>query len=176
MKSPEVYACVREELAPVLKALGFKREKALLSWAREHDGQHTVLWCQVSQDGWDPYVGSKFVVEFQRSTSSTVGAPASKRARINKLLTDEQRAEVWSLQNRVIGGLTTAPRTHPTLHVSPDVTKWYLAKFERVAAPYRVTDDVWFRYAELGHVKSWAKFVCRVLPSCLEAVEAHSPE
>ena len=53
MKSPEVYAVLRKELGPLLKSLGFKREKALLSWSRQHGGQHTVLWCQVSRDGWD---------------------------------------------------------------------------------------------------------------------------
>jgi hypothetical protein len=172
MKSTEVYASIRNELAPLLKSLGFRREKALLSWARQHNERYTVLWCQVSRDGWDEYAGSKFVVEFQRSDSPEAGARSSTRARIAKLLTDDQRAEVWRFQNQVISGLTRPPRTHATLQVSPDVTRWYLEKFEPVTAPYRVNDDVWFRYAKPEHVRAWAEFLRRVIPECAVAIEA----
>jgi hypothetical protein len=92
MKSTEVYRVLRDELAPVLKSLGFKRGKEFLSWTREHDGLYTVLWCQVSRDGWDDYAGSSFVVEFQRSEATGVGMPAKARKRINKLLADDQPA------------------------------------------------------------------------------------
>ena len=101
MKSPEVYATTNE-LAPMLKSLGFKREKASLSWSREYDGQHTVMWCQVSRDGWDEYADSKFVIEFQRSSSGVAGAPATYRERITKLLSNAQREEVRRFQNAVI--------------------------------------------------------------------------
>jgi hypothetical protein len=172
MKSTAVYASIKSELVPLFKSLGFSREKALLSWARKQNGLHTVLWCQVSRDGWDVYAGSKFVVELQRSESPEVGARSTTRARMAKLLTDEQRGEVWRLQNQVISDLVRPPETYPTLHVSPEVTKWYLNKFDLVPARYRADDDVWLRYAKPEHVKMWAELLLRILPGCVAAIEA----
>jgi hypothetical protein len=106
MKSLEVYAAIRDGLGPSLKSLGFRREKAFISWSREHERQQTVLWCQVSRDGWDDYAGSKFVVEFQRSNSPEPGAPSSARARLAKFLTEDQRAEARRIQSQVIASLS----------------------------------------------------------------------
>ena len=145
VKSPEVYAAIRDGLGPSLKSLGFRREKAFLSWSREREGQQTVLWCQVSRDGWDDYAGSKFVVEFQRSNSPEVGAPSSARARLAKFLTDDQRAEAGRIQSQVIASLSPPPHTHPALHVSPDATRWYLEKFEPLPRVYGPGDDLWLR-------------------------------
>jgi hypothetical protein len=172
MKSTEVYASLRSELTPLLKSLGFNRGKALLSWARQHNGRYTVLWCQVSRDGWDEYAGSKFVVELQRSESPEAGARSSTRARIVRLLTDDQRDEVWRLQNQVISGLVHPPRTHPSLHVSLEVTNWYLKRFDLVPVRYRAEDDVWLRYAKPEHLKIWAELLRRVLPGCVASIEA----
>ncbi len=159
----------------MLKQLGFRREKAFLSWARQHNERYTVLWCQVSRDGWDDYAGSQFVVELQRSDSPEVGAHPNTRTRIAKLLTDEQRSEMRRLQNQVITGLSRPPRTHPTLQVSSEVTKWYLEKFEPVSVPYRANEDIWLRYSKPEHVEAWADFLRRVLPGCVAAMEAEGP-
>jgi hypothetical protein len=171
MKSPEVYAAIRDGLGPSLKSLGFRRGKAFLSWSREHEGQQTVLWCQVSRDGWDDYAGSKFVVELQRSDSPEAGAPSSARARLAKFLSDDQRAEAWLIQSQVIASLGRPPRTHPLLHVSPEVTGWYLEKFEPLRGAYAPGDDLWLRYAKVEHVDMWAEFLQRVIPGCIEAIE-----
>ncbi len=172
MKSPEVYATLREGLGPQLKSMGFKREKAFLSWSRPHDGHHTVLWFQVSRDGWDDYAGSKFVVEFQRSERPEAGSPSSSRTRLVRLLTDEQRAEASRLQMQVIANLRQPPAAHPMLHVSPDVTRWYLDKFEPLAGVYGPAEDLWLRYAGQEHVQMWSEFLRRVLPGCVEATES----
>ena len=174
MKSPEVYAAIRDGLGPLLKSVGFKREKAFLSWSSHRDGRYTVLWCQVSRDGWDDYAGSKFVVEFQRSESSEVGAPSSARVRLGKFLTDEQRVEFRRIQGQVVGDLSRPPSTHPMLHVSPEVTRWYLEKFEPLEAAYDPSEDLWLRYAKPEHVQMWADFLRRVVPGCVAAIEAVS--
>lgn len=101
MKSPEFHAGIPDGLGPSLKSLGFRRDKAFLSWYRKHDGQQTVLWCHVSRDGWDDYSGSKFVVELQRSNSPEAGTPSSARARLAKFLTDGQRAEAVRIQSQI---------------------------------------------------------------------------
>jgi hypothetical protein len=67
--------------------------------------------------------------------------------------------------------LHRAPETHVALQVSPDVTKWYLRKFELQSVPYKSGDDVWFRYARPEHVAVWADFLASVLPDCLRAIE-----
>jgi hypothetical protein len=172
MKSTEVYASIRKEVAPLFKSLGFERGKALLSWVRQQDARYTVVWCQVSRDGWDEYAGSRFVVELQRSDSEKPGALPSTRRRIAKLLTDDQRDEVWRLQNQVISTLAHPPPECPSLHISPEVTRWYLEKFGRVPIRYQAADDVWLRYAKPAHVKAWAELLLRVLPGCIAAIES----
>ncbi|MBN3725460.1 hypothetical protein [Burkholderia sp. Ac-20379] len=172
MKSSEVYAILREELGPFLRSLGFRREKALLSWSRLRDSRYTTLWCQVSRDGWDDCAGSRFVMEFQRSERPEAGELSTARARLAALLTDAQRAEVWRLQRQVIASLSQPPGGHPALHVSPDVTRWYLAKFEAPRAPFKASDDIWLRYAKPEHVHMWAEFLRNVLPDSLAAIDA----
>jgi hypothetical protein len=171
MKSTEVYRLLRQQLAGELKSLGFKREKSFLSWSRHKDNLYTVLWCQVSRDGWDDYAGSKFTVEFQRSAESVVGSRSNQRKRIGKLLSDRQREEVRSTQNRVIASLRKPPKNHPFLAVSPELTKSYLAKFAQDLDPHPPTQDIWFRYARPEHVDAWATFLMRAIPQCVNAME-----
>jgi hypothetical protein len=161
MKSTEVYSLLRHQLAGELKSLGFRREKSFLSWSRHKDNLYTVLWCQVSQDGWDEYAGSKFTVEFQRSAESVVGSRYIQRKRIGKLLS--------------VASLRKPPKNHPVLSVSPELTKSYLAKFEQDLDPYARTQDIWFRYARPEHVDAWAAFLIRAISQCVEAIEQSIP-
>ena len=171
MKSTELYKLLRDRIAPEMKALGFKRENSLLSWSRYYGDLYTVSWCQVSQDGWDAYVGSKFTMEFQRSIESAVGSVSRHRERVGRLISDVQREEVRHTQNRVIASLRRPPEGHPLLSVSPDMTKWYLAKFEQVPGPYSQKDDIWLRYASPEHVENWSVFLVEVLHQCVETIE-----
>ncbi|WP_172205396.1 hypothetical protein [Niveibacterium sp. COAC-50] len=172
MKSTEVYALLKSELGPWFKAAGFKRADTFLSWSRPHGNLHITAWCQVSRDGWDEYSGSKFVVEFQLAPDPIVGASATRRQRLARLLTPEQREAARRIENEVIASLKRPPKTHPSLHVSPEVTRWYLAKFDTVSAPYPEGHDIWLRYAKPEHVSGWAQFILPLLPGCVSAVEA----
>jgi hypothetical protein len=171
MKSNEVYGLLKHRLAGELKSLGFTREKSFLSWSRHNDNLYTVLWCQVSQDGWDEYAGSKFTVEFQRSAEPVVGSRSIQRKRIGKLLSGLQREEIRGTQNKVIASLRKPPKNHPFLSVSPDLTKSYLAKFEQDPDPYPPTQDIWLRYAKPEHVDAWATFLVGAMPQCIVAME-----
>lgn len=171
MKSTEVYAILRNRIAGELKSLGFKREKAFLSWSRHYGDLYSVLWCQVSQDGWDEYAGSRFTVEFQRSAESVVGSVTKRRERIGKLLSRIQREEIRRMQNDVIANLRRPPKDHPFLAVSPDANKWYLAKFKQDDTPYPENHDIWFRYARVADVEGWAAFLAKVIPECVETME-----
>jgi hypothetical protein len=171
MKSTEVYRVLKEHLAPAFHAAGFKRAKAMLSWARPQRERYLVVWCQVSQDGWDDCAGSKFTVEFQLSYTPIVGAPHDRRQRLPTMLDGQGREEIRSIQNLVIESLPTPPSSHPTLHISEAVRTWYLDKFRRVDHPYGDQDDIWLRYRDKEHVATWAQFIIRNLPRCLDRAD-----
>jgi len=172
MKSTEVYSQLRDELGPWFKSMEFKRAKGFLSWTRQKDDLQTVVWCQISQSGWEAYSGSQFTVELQRSVEPVVGASNGPRKRLAAFLSQLEREEVRGIQNAVVAGLTKPPASHPFLHMSPAVSSHYLQRFKRIAAPYPEGHDIWFRYATPAHVANWAKFILRKLPQCLAQIEA----
>ncbi len=171
MKSPEVYSQLKSELVPWFKSVGFKRAKGLLSWYRPHDDAHIVVWCQISQNGWDLYAGSQFIVEFQRSPEPVIGGRHARRQRFALFLSPEEREEVRSIQNAVIAALHRPPPSYAYLHISQQVTDWYLAQFKPVSEPYPMGHDIWFRYASPEHVIQWAHFIVGKLPKCIGEVE-----
>ena len=171
MKSTDVYALLRSEIGPGMKTLGFKRQKSFLSWSHRENGLNTVMWCQVSRDGWDDYSGSKFVIELQRSEGDEPGMPSTKRMRFAGLIDDETRNIVQSMQNEVIASLRKPPKNHAPLHVSPEVKRWYLQKFELEQRPYVPTDDLWFRYANADHVRRWGRLIVQLLPTLIHGIE-----
>jgi hypothetical protein len=171
MKSTELYRLLLTEIGAPLKALGFKRQRSFLSWSRPLAGLNTVIWFQVSRDGWDEYAGSQFVVELQRSEGDEPGMPAVQRMRLAKLIDDEARERIRILQNDVIRSLHRAPSTYALFQVSPEVTGWYLKKFEQHRLPYDAAEDLWFRFAEPEHVKRWGKLIVELLPELLQGIE-----
>jgi hypothetical protein len=171
MKSPEVYSLLKSELAPWFKSGGFKRAKGFLGWSRPHGDAHTVVWCQVSQSGWDRYAGSGFVVEFQRSPDSVIGGLNARRERFSSFLSPEEREDVRRIQNQVIAELHVPPASYPVLHVAQQVTDIYLKQFKTVTEPYPRQHDIWFRYASPEHVIRWAGFILGKLPAFISVVE-----
>jgi hypothetical protein len=172
MKSTEVYATLKADLAPAFKAAGFKRAKGLLSWARRRDDRYLVAWCQVSQSGWDDYAGSRFTVEFQLSDEAIVGTSAVHRQRFSSMLSDGGREEMREIQNRVIACLPTPPASHPLLHISAAVRAYYLKSFQRTDQPYSEREDVWLSYRSTEDVNAWAQFIIRNLPVFFKCTEA----
>src|ERR1700722_8320294 len=175
MKSTEVYAVLKQELAPMLTPAGFKRGRSFLSWSRATGSRYTVVWCQVSREGWDSFAGSQFVVEFQRSAEPVVGAHPSRRQRIVELLSEVDLNQARNAQNRIIAELRRPPANHSNLQVSPEVSAWYLKKFEPVTEPCRNDDDFWFRYASPDHVKIWGRFLAERLRGWVQQFESEEP-
>ena len=172
MKSTEVYSQLRSEFSPWFKAAGFKRSKGFLSWSRPHGEAHLVVWCQISQIGWDAYSGSQFVVEFQKSKEPLVGASAIHRSRIASFLSQLEREEVRCIQNSVIAALRRPPPNYPILQIAPSVASLYLGNFRALASPYPPAQDIWFRYAAPEHIARWSQFILRKLPECVSVAEA----
>jgi len=171
MNAVETYSLLKSEIGPWFKSQGFKRSKGLLGWYSPHGGIETVVWCQVSREGWDHHAGSKFTVELQRSAEPLVGASPAQRERFVRLLTCDDLEEIRSIQNAVIDGLCCPGLGHPTLQISASVAEWYLKKFEKIREPYSSGEDIWFRYASPEHVTLWARFIARKLPKCVALVE-----
>lgn len=171
MKSQQLYSALREHLAPVFKANGFKRTKTMLSWVRPRGELYIGVWCQADQRGWDTYAGSKFVVEFQLGHEPLIGWNTVCRQRISRMLSAAEREEVRTIQNEVIAALRRPPENYPLLNVCEQVTTIYLNKFTSVDQPYWEADDIWFRYASKEDVDRWGKFFVAKLPNCFRQVE-----
>jgi hypothetical protein len=165
VKSTEVYSIIRQVLTPWCKQHGFRRTKGgMLGWYKPIGNQFIVLWFQVSQDGWDEYAGSKFVVEFQISDEPLIGAAHNQRWRLPKFLNDDDLDCVRRMQNDVIVKLEKPDSNYYVLQLGDDVVNWYLAKFNPIVERYSRTDDIWLRYKEKEDVECWAGFVKEVLP------------
>jgi hypothetical protein len=176
MKSTEAYRVLRTHLAPIFQDAGFKRAKALLSWMRPQRGRYLVVWCQVSQSGWDDCAGSQFTVEFQLSDEAIVGAKSVRRGRFPKMLDDSGREEIRTIQNGVIASLQRPPANHPLLHAGETIPAYYLKDFQRIDQPYSERDDIWLRYGCEEHLVTWARLIINHLPSCLKQAEAWGAE
>ena len=166
VKSTEVYRTARQVLASWCKEHGFGRNKGgMLGWYKPIGEKFIVFWFQVSQDGWDEYAGSKFVVEFQISDKPIIGAGESNRRwRLPKFLNEDELETVRSVQNAVIAKLKKPSQSYFILQLPDDVVSRYLAKFERVVKQYHPTDDIWLRYKDEEDVERWAVFVKEKLP------------
>lgn len=164
MKSTEVYRSIRDIISPWCKANDFKRTKSgMLGWYRQTGDHFLVFWFQCSMDGWDKYAGSKFVVEFQLADEAIIGV-GKNRERIQSLLDRKQLIQVRQIQNEVVFKLNLPTDDYPVFHISPDISKWYLAKFKPVKHNYNSNDDIWFRYHSVEDVERWAAFILEHLP------------
>jgi hypothetical protein len=167
MKSTETYQVLREVLGPWCKSQAFKRTKgAVLGWVKPVSDEFLVFWCQCSMDGWDSFAGSKFIVEFQRSNKPIIGV-GRERKRIPELLDAGQLDQARRIQNEIILRLQPPAADYYTLHISPSVKDWYLAKFKPVTERYKNTDDIWLQYKTAEDVSKWAQFILELLPTVL---------
>jgi hypothetical protein len=171
MKSQQLYSTLREHLAPLFKANGFKRTKTMLSWVRPRGELYIGVWFQADQRGWDTYAGSKFVVEFQLGNEPVIGGKTICRQRIGRMLSAAEREEIRAIQNNVIASLHRPPKNHALLNVCEEVSIVYLKEFKSVDQPYGGREDIWFRYASKEDVDRWGKLLVAKLPDCFRQVE-----
>jgi hypothetical protein len=171
MKSNEVYRQLRQDLGPWFKSSGFKRGNSMLSWVRQIGDTFIVVWFQVSQFGFDPYTGSQFIVEFQKSSEPVVGSLRGRRKRISEFLSQAEREDVRKIQNQVIEALRKPPEDYVLLQM-PDVSESYRRSFEPISLPYPDGSDIWFRYAAPADISCWASFIRNKLSDCITEIEA----
>src|SRR5947209_20581405 len=90
-KASEVYSIARSVLSPWCRMQGLKRTRGgMLGWYAPLERNYWAFWLQVSSEGWDPYAGSKFVVELQISKRQDIGTGEYRR-RIAEILIDTER-------------------------------------------------------------------------------------
>jgi hypothetical protein len=139
----------------------------MLGWQKPIGKEFIAFWFQCSQDGWDDFAGSKFIVEFQISKLPELYSGRLRR-RLPRFLKEEELEQVRTMQNRVISKLSKPDRSHYIFEASEEVVAWYLQRFERIERPYRNSEDIWLRYKDESDAKMWATFVLEVLPRALD--------
>jgi hypothetical protein len=166
VKSTAVYRTLRAIVGPWCKTNGFRRTPGgMLGWyAPAGEDSYIAFWFQCSRDGYDPWAGSKFVVELQQSDSTQIGT-GRHRMRIGRLIDDATRATVHALQNEIIARLPRPPKSHVAFN-DPSTAKWYQQKFEP-EAPYDERHDLWFRYQNEDDVKRWGQLILVHLPDAV---------
>lgn len=156
MKSTEVYKEINKIIFPKLKARGFKKAKSgMLGFYKLLKEYYLIIWFQCSQDGFDEYAGSKFVVEIQISKSNEIGTSAILRHRISYFLPEKELGEVTELENEIKDKLPKPPRTHYIFTLAENMQSWYMSKFDKVKITYNKSSDIWFIYFDRTDVGKW---------------------
>ena len=113
MKSTEVYKEIHTAMFPWLKANGFKKTKSgMLGYYKFLKKSYLVIWFQCSQDGFDVYSGSKFIIELQISTTNEIGADTIVRNRISFYLSKNDFVDIKKATNEIRRKLKKPPETY----------------------------------------------------------------
>jgi hypothetical protein len=184
MKPREVFRTLRQKLEAVLLPLGFSRSKdpagQILAWTRPMGNKkYEAVCCQVDKWPWDPWIGSKFVVEFQHARGKEVGAiNGAKRARLADLLTTGERREVEDRQNRIIAKFRVPSAAEYSKFMGFPVVDadLFLDEYREECRPVkygkRRNEDIWLRILDEEDVQAWADFLASWLPGALERFAA----
>lgn len=149
--SKEVYPVLRAELAPQMKAAGFRRLKTgVLGWTRPRGQEYLTLWFQCDHHGWFADFGSSFTLEFQLGADAVAGSMTAlrKRERFGPLLSAEDRDRVRLMSNRILEQLPGPGPTDPA----------FITAYRPETSPYPPHRDIWLHYAAKEHVAEWAAF------------------
>ncbi len=163
-RSTDLVRELRAELAPWLKAEGFKRLGGQ-AWVRDEGDDHLIVAVQSRQSGWDPRAGTWFVVELERSARPRRGTGHTRR-RLGSLLDEPRRRDVLDLNNRVAASLPPPDRGFVG-SLPPDVRDHYLRAF-RPTTDTTGSADLWFAYYDESDAAVWAVFIAAVLPTAVD--------
>jgi hypothetical protein len=158
-------------LQPGFVAAGFDCREASASavWHRPAAGEFVVAWVQPTRNpdafGW---YGSRFIIEFRRGAQPRTGV-LGPGFRFCQLLDDVGLERVRAVQNAVIRRLPPAP-AQVLRTLGKQARDQYLAQGRQVTAPYRPSDDIWFRYRDERDLDAWFRLLPGLLPGVLDAV------
>ena len=180
VKNKELLSLLGLRVGPVLAREGLsplKDRTGLASgWFRARPwGGYLTVWLQADKWPFDPWVGSRFVLELQRAPEREIGATGDAlRLRFGDLLSEVERREVRDRQNRVIAKcrVPTDSEHRAALGfplVAPDL---YESQCEIMKEDFGPKEDVWMRYLDRGDVEEWGLFLADWLPRGLERFES----
>jgi len=160
MKSTEVYKEINKIIFPNLKSNGFKKTKSgMLGFYKQLKEYYLVIWFQCSQDGFDQFAGSKFIVEIQISKSNEIGTASIVRQRIPFFLTENDFAEIAQIENQIKDKLQKPPKTYYIFSLAEDIQNWYKKKFEKINSTYNNSSDIWFIYFDQTDIEKWIRII-----------------
>ena len=160
MKSTEVYKEIHTAMFPWLKANGFKKTKSgMLGYYKFLKKSYLVIWFQCSQDGFDVYSESKFIIELQISTTNEIGVDAIVRSRIPFYLSKNDFVDIEKATNEIRRKLKRPPETYYIFQLAKNIQQWYKSKFEKTTVSYNKTSDIWFGYFDHADIKKWVRIL-----------------
>jgi hypothetical protein len=172
MKSTDVYKIINLIIKDELKISGYKKTKSgMLGFYKKIEYVYIVFWFQCSQNGFDPYSGSKFTIEFQVSESNDIGTKPIKRNRIARFFNEKELKEIIDIENKIRKNLPKPPKDYPILLMEKKIVKWYKENFEKIKSPYSNSIDIWFKYHKETDVENWAKYLLNVIKRIINQLE-----
>jgi len=179
MKTRQLFTILRGHVEPVLLPAGFARLKdrtgAIAAWGRSASADcHFTAWLQNDKWPFDPWVGSRFIVEFQRAPICAAGAAQGAfRLRLQHLLSDAEREEVRRRQNAVLSKCRI-----PTDDEHRQVMGFGLLPGNDYEESCRQVEDfdprfdIWLRYLDEADCRGWGTFLASWLPQALHRFES----
>ena len=159
MKSTEVYKEINKTIFPKLKSYGFKKTKSgMLGFYKKIKDYNLVIWFQCSQEGFDPYAGSKFIVEIQLGQSNEIGT-SFDRNRIPHFLTRSELDNIVKIENEIKNRLQKPPQNHFIFSLEDSIQRWYMRKFEKEDKIYSNISDIWFIYYDSNDIQKWMEII-----------------
>jgi|WetSurMetagenome_2_1015567.scaffolds.fasta_scaffold52388_3 hypothetical protein len=160
MKSTDVYKEINNIIFPNLKSNEFKKTKSgMLGYYKQLKEFYLVIWFQCSQDGFDEYAGSKFIVEIQISKTNEIGTDSIVRQRIPFFLTENDFTEIARTENQIKDKFRKPPKTYYIYSLAENTQNWYKKKFEKANDTYNKSSDIWFVYFDQTDIQKWINII-----------------
>lgn len=164
MKSTEVYKEINKIIFPNLKSNGFKKAKSgMLGFYKQLKEFYLVIWFQCSQDGFDQFAGSKFIVEIQISKTNEIGTTSIIRERIPFFLTEKDFENIVRVENEIKDKLQKPPNTYFIFSLPENIQNLYKKKFEKTTTIYNNSSDIWFNYFDQLDIEKWIKLIALMI-------------
>jgi hypothetical protein len=160
VSSRDLYARLRDVLAPSMKAAGFRRLKgSTLGWSRPAGPGTTNAWFQCDRYGWDASFGSSFTLEFRMAANAGTGmGSVPSLQRFPTLLSLVDLEHVRQLNNAILGSLPEIGPDHPYRLLPTEYLEAVMSKYRPQLEPYNPNLDPWAHFYSADHVDQWARF------------------
>ena len=167
MKNKLVIQILKDHLLPVFESLYYETPDnysgKYLTWRKEVEHRKLVFCCQLDKWPWEPWIGSRFVVEWTEETNDRI----IKRARFADLANQQELDEVSTLQNSVIAKFHIPSKEEYIEKVGVQLQNdaFFRDRYEDACQLVKYQKDrltdIWFSYIQKNDVEHWAQFLAR---------------